>query len=116
MSLDATERAVIEWLASLDAGWTSSKTMAFWLAFGIRYRRPETPYDRTDFLKCVQLLALAPSLRGRLPMMAGVSPEWARLMTRWDEIEAAMKPGRIAYEETIKMIEEAVKPVGGDEA
>lgn len=49
-------------------------------------------------------------------MMAGVSPEWARLMTRWDEIEAAMKPGRIAYEETIKMIEEAVKPVGGDEA
>ncbi|MDP3909346.1 MAG: hypothetical protein Q8Q14_03060 [Gemmatimonadales bacterium] len=46
------------------------------------------PHDGDDLGRCLRLLDVAPELRERLPSMAGVSPAWAALVSRWDEMEA----------------------------
>jgi hypothetical protein len=38
--------------------------------------------------RCLKLLHRAPGLRERLPLMAELSPTWAALVARWDDIEA----------------------------
>jgi hypothetical protein len=82
-----TERATLEWLANGETG-TSSKTMAFWLAFGIRKRDGHQPYDPADLDRCLRLLQEVPALREKLPSMRHLSPQWAALVARWDEVEA----------------------------
>lgn len=87
--MDATEQAVIQWLATGEVG-SSSKQMACWLAF--RTRTDDTwahPHDPDDMDRCLKLLAAVPALRERLPKMAEVSKAWAALVARWDEIEAS---------------------------
>jgi hypothetical protein len=88
MSVTAdTQRAVVQWLAGARTG-TSSMTMAFWLAFATKYQHSSHPYDPADFDRCLGLLDAAPELRAQLPAMRGVSETWARLVDRWDDIEA----------------------------
>lgn len=85
---DLTQSQVLDWLATGCIG-TSSKCMALWLAFG-RWSKdwPDGyPYDPADFDRCLLLLAKAPGLRQHLSKMAEVSPEWAALVARWDEVE-----------------------------
>lgn len=82
------KEAVVEWLATGETG-VSSKTMAFWLGYGIKYRRASHPHDPGDFDRCLQLLAFVPELRSSLGKMAEVSPEWASVVKHWDEIEAS---------------------------
>ena len=87
--MDATQEAVIGWLANGEVG-ASSKCMAMWLAFGKRTRNEfgGYPYDPDDMDRCLKLLAIAPGLRERLPKMAELNKTWAALVARWDEIEA----------------------------
>ena len=87
--MDATQEAVVAWLANGEVG-ASSKCMAMWLAFGQRTRDPfgGHPHDPDDMDRCLKLLAIAPKLRERLPMMAELNKTWAALVDRWDEIEA----------------------------
>lgn len=47
------------------------------------------PDDPDDLDRCLQLLEAVPSLRADLHRMAEVSPEWAALVGKWDEIEAS---------------------------
>lgn len=82
-----TQTKVIQWLARGDVG-LSSRCMALWLGFGERSDR-SFPSDPSDLDRCLRLLAWAPGLRESLPKMAEVSPKWAALMARWDEIEAS---------------------------
>lgn len=80
---------VAYWLASCQVG-ISSKTMALWLAHGLKNKRDphgNHPHDPDDLDRCLQLLEIAPGLRPLLPRMAEISPEWAALVARWDEIE-----------------------------
>lgn len=86
--MDDTQKSVINWIATGSVG-VSSECMALWLAFGERSQTPFEPADPGDFDRCLRLLAAAPGLRERLPKMAEVSPRWAALMSRWDEVEAS---------------------------
>lgn len=86
--MDATQKAVIDWLANGEVG-VSSRCMAMWLAFGQRGRNADGyPHDPDDMNRCLKLLAAAPGLRERLPNMAELNKTWAALVARWDEIEA----------------------------
>lgn len=80
--------AVINWLANGETG-ISSETLAFKLAFNVRKRGGSHPHDPADFNRCLQLLDAAPALKPLIGRMAKVSPYWAKLVARWDEIEAA---------------------------
>ncbi len=84
--LTATHRQVAHWLATGETG-LSSETMALWLAFGERTKHRSHPLDPADFDRCLRLLQAAPRLRDRLKEMANVSPFWALLVIRWDDIE-----------------------------
>lgn len=79
---------VVVWLAGRGTG-SSSKTMAFWLGFGVRCEQPSHPWDPADFDRCLGLLAAVPELRASLGAMRGISNTWHRLIDHWDEIEAS---------------------------
>jgi hypothetical protein len=83
-----TQQQVIDWLANGSVG-CSSKCMAMWLAFDQITQDRFCPADPDDLDRCLRLLDRAPGLRPQLPRMADVSKEWARLMARWDEVEAS---------------------------
>ena len=87
--MDATQEAVVAWLANGEVG-ESSKCMAMWLAFGQRTRGVfgNHPHDPDDMDRCLKLLHHAPGLRERLPKMAELNKTWAALVDRWYEIEA----------------------------
>lgn len=85
--MDVTQQQTIEWLINGEAG-VSSKTMAAWLAFGIKKKDGSHPRDPADFNRCLQLLAAAPGLRQKLPQIAKMSPKWAVLAAKWPELEA----------------------------
>lgn len=85
-----TQQQVIKWLAMGEVG-LSSRCMALWLGFGQLVLPHERlgPADPGDLDRCLRLLAWAPGLRPMLPKMAEVSPAWAALTARWDEVEAS---------------------------
>ena len=88
MSISAeSQMAVVRWLAAGNTG-VSSETMAFWLGFAIKRSCGGHPWDPSDFDRCLKLLAAVPELRPQLAAMRGLSIEWARLVDRWDDIEA----------------------------
>lgn len=80
------QQKTIDWLANGETG-ISSKTMAFWLAFDVKMSDASHPLDPTDFDRCLRLLDAVPEMRPHLPRMAKVSPQWARLVKHWDEVE-----------------------------
>lgn len=82
----AYQRATLQWLAGDDVG-TSSRTMAFWLAFGILPEHHHHPLDIADLGRCMRLLRAVPRLRGRLSRMSEVSPVWAQLVAEWRRME-----------------------------
>ena len=86
--MDITQQQVIKWLCNGRVG-MSSKCMAMWLAFGERAEGGFCPADPDDLDRCLKLLAAAPGLRPLIPKMAEVSPQWAALVPRWDEVEAS---------------------------
>lgn len=45
------------------------------------------PLDPDDFGRCLTLLEAAPELRDNLKDMADEGPEWAALISQWDELE-----------------------------
>ena len=52
--------------------------------------RGSHPHDPDDLNRCRKLLELVPELRPRIGEMASFSPEWGRLVARWDELCALM--------------------------
>lgn len=58
---------------------------------------PRSPQDPDDLGRCVRLLALfdgaRPPWRQRLDHVAHRHPEWAPLVARWEELEAAYRAG-----------------------
>jgi hypothetical protein len=83
-----TQKQVVKWLATGHVG-TSSKCMAMWLAFGEQTTDRRCPADPDDLDRCLKLLDQAPGLRPLIPQMTKVSEQWARLVPRWDEVEAS---------------------------
>lgn len=81
------QQKTLEWLANGETG-TSSKTMAFYLGFGIKMEDRCHPLDPADFDRCLRLLDCVPEMRPLLFQMGQISEEWERLVARWDEVEA----------------------------
>ena len=82
------QQRTVRWLVDGEVG-ESSKTMAVYIAFGVRPKRPRHPLDPADFDRCLRYLQMVPEARPGIHRMADVSPEWAALAKRWDEIEAS---------------------------
>lgn len=80
------QQKTLDWLAHGETG-ISSKTMAFWLAFDIKMKDGCHPLDPADFDRCLRLLDAVPELRPHLANMAKVSPQWARLVKHWADVE-----------------------------
>lgn len=77
------------WIVGGDTG-LSSKTL--WaVMMGQKPPRPSHPLDNGDLGRCTRLLNAVPEWRPRIKEMAGVSPYWAALVPRWDELEALDK-------------------------
>ena len=75
---------IFKWLATGQVG-ESSKAMAFAMA-GIK-AKTDHPLDPADFNRCLLLLHKHPGLRDFFPFVRDLSPVWAKLIDRWDEVE-----------------------------
>ncbi len=83
-----TERAQA-WIVGANSG-ASSKTI--WAVMtGVKNPRIAHPWDPGDLGRCLQLLELVPEWKPRIGEMAALSPTWARLVERWDEIAKSME-------------------------
>lgn len=49
------------------------------------------PSDPSDFRRCQLLLRAVPLAKLMFPAMRGASPQWARLVDAWDEIDATIE-------------------------
>jgi hypothetical protein len=85
-----TERAAA-WGASGDTGISSEALCSVMLGrdprrdWGYNY-----PHDPSDLGRCLRLLDKIPEWASRISEMAKLSPEWAALVARWEEIAATM--------------------------
>ena len=62
------------------------------------HRTPH-PYTLYDWVCCEKLLRTVPTLRDDFHLMAAVSPQWAALLNRWDDLVASIEqeaPGHLA--------------------
>jgi hypothetical protein len=89
---NATLAKIITWLLRGKVG-ASSKTMLSWYLD----RSSEDAYyplDGSDFGRCLGFLAAVPAAAEDMSIYAAISPVWARLVGRWEEIK------RLYVEET----------------
>lgn len=59
--MQTTKDRIAYWLANGETG-LSSKTIAFYLGYGIKPDIVRYPHDVSDFRRCVQLLDFVPCL------------------------------------------------------
>jgi hypothetical protein len=78
----------IKWLASGRRGISSNAMFSVLSGVDALNGRPaDHPCDPADFDRCLALLDQCPELRPLLSHMSDVSPQWAGLIERWDDIE-----------------------------
>ena len=79
------------WLAAGERGLSSEAIVQRLTGIKVNTGRHEgavePPHDPSDFRRCVELLKAVPLARTYLPLMADVSPQWARIVDAWDELE-----------------------------
>ena len=79
------------WLASGERGLSSEAIVQRLTGVKVNTGRDEgavePPHDPSDFRRCVELLESVPLARTYLPLMADVSPQWARIVNAWNELE-----------------------------
>lgn len=84
MIVDIPNTAIV-WLAHGERGISSEAIFSYLTGIPLQCRlRP--PYDAGDLRRCRRLLAAVPEFAARLGEMRNVSPEWSRLVDRWDEL------------------------------
>ena len=76
---------ILRWLL---LGETGSSSMAMASCFAGIGDRTSSPCDPADFNRCLMFLQAVPDARSRLDQLKSLSLAWARLVERWDEIEA----------------------------
>ena len=84
----------IRWLALHDNGISSETIANVMCGLSLDGRFGSYPADADDFGRCHRLLCLYPEWRARLNEVARISPQWAALVDRWDEIVAAYQADR----------------------
>lgn len=83
------EKRACAWIITDDTGLSSRTLWA--VMMGVTPSRIEHPHDPDDMGRCLRLLRAVPEWRARMPEMAEVSPSWAALVERWDDIEAIIR-------------------------
>jgi hypothetical protein len=78
------QNEVLNWFGSGRVG-QSSKAMA--LAVAGANGNKDHPWDPDDLNRCLLFLEAVPQARQHMDKVAALSPTWARLVERWDEIE-----------------------------
>lgn len=82
--------AYLSWLLNGETG-LSSKALASRLMqahINDMVDRSCHPRDPADFNRCLMMLDAIPGLRDRLADAKDLSPQWAALIDRWQEIES----------------------------
>jgi hypothetical protein len=79
-------QGILEWLCNGERG-VSSEAMAF-AVLGMQPRRRWYPLDPSDFNRCFMLIERVPEIKAHFDKVAALSPEWAALIARWEELEA----------------------------
>ena len=80
---------IIKWFLNGNVG-ASSKTIAARMC-RIKETHPRHPLDPSDFKRCLDFLDAVPDARARLHDMCDVSPQWFRLVTAWEKLEATFR-------------------------
>lgn len=82
--------AAAKWLGSGERGMSSEAMFSHLLGVEIEGREGQRltahPLDPADLRRCRLLLEAVPHLNKDLSRMAELSPQWAALIARWDEI------------------------------
>ena len=92
---------LFEWFHGNDHGMSSETiAVAYCPALAPALRYPRAPSDADDVGRCVRFLRLAESKGAPVDMavVATTFPEWAPLVARWAEIEAAYQVDIAAYD------------------
>lgn len=89
MKIDIPDTA-IAWLRHGERGISSEAIFAHLTGVPVGNMGMSPPYDASDLRRCRLLLAAVPEFAARIDEMAQVSPQWARLVERWDEVCALM--------------------------
>ena len=82
------------WLLGTDTGISSLTLFSVLSRHGTVARakigrwQPDAPQDPADFGRCLRLLDLIPSWRGRLNEVVTAHPFWGPLVREWDRLEA----------------------------
>lgn len=101
--MDSIERRAAKWAASSKTGASSLALLKVMLG-----DRPKTtfcyPHDGSDLGRCIGLLDAVPEYRARLGEMREIGPEWAALVDRWAELEAAWRLNERSVYDRMKKI------------
>lgn len=109
------ESRAIAWLLTAETGLSSVCLCATMLGhpshFGLSGTNRAHPMDPSDFRRCYRLLQIFPEWRDRIGEMAAVSPEWAALVSEWDELERLYEEERLsaAFPKLFGRIDELVR-------
>ena len=75
---------ILRWFGTGQVG-ASSKAMA--LAASGMPNDGSHPYDPDDLNRCLLLLKAVPEIRQHMDKVATINGIWAKLVSRWDEVE-----------------------------
>lgn len=84
---DRLQKKTIKWLCTSPNIGMSSKTMAFYIAFGEISRDNFFPVDPSDFNRCLLFLNEVPEARPDIYKLADLNSYWASLAKNWDQLE-----------------------------
>ena len=76
---------VLKWVFNSRNVGLSSKAMA--AAATGHPGKYDHPYDPSDLNRCIKLCAAIPEVKENFNLVAELSPTWAKLIDRWDELE-----------------------------
>lgn len=87
--MSETNDKILEWIFECEDTGVSSKAMAAHFAGfnAIRYRKPTTPSDPSDFNRCLKFLKWVPECKDRLGELKAIGKDWEMLVNNWAAIE-----------------------------
>lgn len=81
---------VMEWFIGDDTGLSSKSIAAHMCGAKVGRYLNYPPSDPSDLGRCLRLLERFPEWKARLPEMATVSKDWAKIIPHWDAAAAMM--------------------------
>lgn len=83
-----TKDQLLHWFATGNTGVSSKCIAKAMLGIEMPGFDKWTPRDPSDFCRCLKLLRDVPEIGAYLTeVMTPISPEWAKILDHWDEIE-----------------------------